>query len=191
MSSGMILLPASMWGNMVRSPSGVTRFRTQSVAAPETAINGEQSMPAPVSARRTNIPLLSSATALMSQTRAAMEQNPDSLMWKLVDGDINKVDGRIPFEAAKQGDAAGQAVVDKYVEYLACGLVNVINIFQPDIICVGGGVCRQGENLLGPVRKIIEDERYSKYSEKQTQLCVAELGNDAGIVGAACLGENA
>lgn len=133
----------------------------------------------------------SSATALMSQTRAAMEQNPDSLMWKLVDGDINKVDGRIPFEAAKQGDAAGQAVVDKYVEYLACGLVNVINIFQPDIICVGGGVCRQGENLLGPVRKIIEDERYSKYSEKQTQLCVAELGNDAGIVGAACLGENA
>ena len=131
----------------------------------------------------------SSATALMSQTRAAMEQNPDSLMWKLADGDLANVDGRIPFEAAKQGDAAGQAVVDKYVEYLACGLVNVINIFQPDMVCIGGGVCRQGENLLGPVRKIIERDRYSKYCKKQTELCVAQLGNDAGIVGAACLGE--
>ena len=133
----------------------------------------------------------SSATALMSQTRKAMEQNPDSLMWKLAEGDLAKVDGRIPFEAAKAGDPAGQAVVDRYVEYLACGLVNVINIFQPDVICVGGGVCRQGENLLGPVRKLIEQDRYSKYCAKQTKLCVAELGNDAGIVGAACLGENA
>lgn len=132
----------------------------------------------------------SSATALMRQTRKAMEQNPDSLMWKLCDGDIANVDGRIPFEAAKQGDAAGQAVVDRYVEYLACGLVNVINIFQPDVVCVGGGVCRQGENLLGPVRKLIEQNRYSKYCQKQTQLCVAELGNDAGIVGAACLKRN-
>jgi glucokinase len=55
---------------------------------------------------------------------------------------------------------------------------------------VGGGVCRQGEYLLGPVRKMIEEGRYSKYSAKQTQLCVAQLGNDAGIVGAACLGRN-
>ena len=132
----------------------------------------------------------SSATALMRQTRAAMEQNPDSLMWQLCDGDIAKVDGRNPFEAAKQRDAAGQAVVDRYVQYLACGLVNVSNIFQPDVVCVGGGVCRQGENLLGPVRKLIEQDRYSKFCAKQTKLCVAELGNDAGIVGAACLKRN-
>ena len=80
--------------------------------------------------------------------------------------------------------------MDRYCEYLACGLLNVINIFQPDVLCVGGGVCRQGENLLGPVRELIEDGRYSKFSEKQTKLCVAELGNDAGIVGAACLGRH-
>lgn len=132
----------------------------------------------------------SSATALHRQTKAAMQAHPDSLMWQLVDGDITKVDGRIPFEAMKQGDAAGKAVVDRYCEYLACGLLNVINVFQPDVLCVGGGVCRQGEYLLGPVRKMIEEGRYSKYSTKQTKLCVAELGNDAGIVGAACLGRN-
>lgn len=133
----------------------------------------------------------SSATALIRQTKAAMEKNPDSLMWNMVGGDINKVGGRLPFDAAQQGDATGQAVVDRYVEYLACGLVNVINIFQPDVLCVGGGVCRQGESLLGPVRKLIEQDRYSKFCQKQTKLCVAQLGNDAGIVGAACLGENA
>lgn len=133
----------------------------------------------------------SSATALIRQTKAAMEKDPDSLMWKLVDGDITKVEGRTSFDAAQQGDATAQAVVDRYAEYLACGLVNVINVFQPDIVCVGGGVCRQGENLLGPVRKMIQRDRYSKYCQKQTELCVAQLGNDAGIVGAACLGENA
>ena len=133
----------------------------------------------------------SSATALIRQTKAAMEKDPDSLMWRLVDGDITKVEGRTSFDAAQQGDATAQAVVDRYAEYLACGLVNVINVFQPDIVCVGGGVCRQGENLLGPVRKMIQRDRYSKYCQKQTELCVAQLGNDAGIVGAACLGENA
>lgn len=133
----------------------------------------------------------SSATALIRQTKAAMEKDPDSLMWKLVDGDITKVEGRTSFDAAQQGDATAQAVVDRYAEYLACGLVNVINVFQPDIVCVGGGVCRQGENLLGPVRKMIQRDRYSKYCQKQTELCIAQLGNDAGIVGAACLGENA
>ncbi len=128
-----------------------------------------------------------SATALIRQTRRAMEQNPDSAMWKLAGGDLANVSGRTAFDAMRENDAAGKAVVDQYIKYLACGLVNVINIFQPDVLCVGGGICKEGETLLAPVRKIIEEERYSKYSQKQTKLCVASLGNDAGIVGAACL----
>ena len=128
-----------------------------------------------------------SATALIRQTKTAMEKDKDSLMWQLVGGDIAKVSGRTSFDAAQKGDATAQAVVDQYIKYLACGLVNVINIFQPDVLCIGGGVCNQGENLLAPVRKLIEEERYSKYSAKQTKLCVCELGNDAGVVGAACL----
>ena len=66
-------------------------------------------------------------------------------------------------------------------------LVNIINIFQPDVLCVGGGVSNQGENLLGPVRAFVERERYTKHNDKQTVICKASLGNDAGIIGAAFL----
>ena len=71
--------------------------------------------------------------------------------------------------------------------YLATGLVNIINIFQPDVLCIGGGISNQGENLLRPLRKIIEEERYTKHNDKQTILCTCTLGNDAGIIGAAFL----
>lgn len=130
-----------------------------------------------------------SATALINQTKEAIrnENAEFSYMLKAVGGDLNNVTGKTPFDAMLAGDSTGTEVVKNYVGYLATGLVNVINIFQPDIVCIGGGVCRQGENLLAPVRTIIEQERITKHNEKQTQLCTASLGNDAGIIGAACL----
>ena len=112
---------------------------------------------------------------------------PECEMLKLCDGDINKVNGKTAFDAMADGDPAAKEVVDEYVSYLATGLVNIINIFQPDVLCVGGGVSNQGENLLGPVRAIIEKERYTKHNDKQTMICKASLGNDAGIIGAAYL----
>ncbi len=128
-----------------------------------------------------------SATALIHQTRRAMANHPESLMWKLSE-DAKRVSGRTAFDAMRAGDPVGKQVVDTYIRYIACGLVNVINIFQPEILCIGGGICNEGETLLAPLREQIEQERYSKYCEKQTRLCVAQLGNNAGIIGAAALG---
>ena len=130
-----------------------------------------------------------SATALIEQTKEAIrnEKAEFSYMLNAVDGDIDKVNGKTPFDAMLDGDATGKKVVEEFTSYLACGIVNVINIFQPDVLCIGGGVSRQGENLLAPVRAIVEQERITKYNEKQTQICAATLGNDAGIIGAACL----
>ena len=91
------------------------------------------------------------------------------------------------FDAAEQGDPDAKEVLDTYFGYLATGLVNIINIFQPDVLCIGGGISNQGENLLRPLRKIIEEERYTKHNDKQTILCTCTLGNDAGIIGAAFL----
>ena len=127
-----------------------------------------------------------SATALVRQTRRAMEQNRDSKMWQIA-GSLDKVDGRTAFDAMRAGDAAGKAVVDRYIYYVAVGIVNMINIFQPDVLCVGGGICKEGDTLLVPLRQHIEAERFTKNAAKQTEICVAALGNDAGVIGAAGL----
>jgi glucokinase len=131
----------------------------------------------------------SSATALIVMTKEAMLSDKSSIMWKLAEGSIDKAGGKTAFDAMRQGDKTGTSVVDKYISYLACGLVNVINIFQPEILCIGGGVSKEGDYLLKPLNVIIEKERYSRNSIKQTTLCIALLGNDAGIVGAAMLGK--
>ena len=128
-----------------------------------------------------------SATALINMTKEAIRnEKPEfSYMLNLCDDDINNVTGKTAFDAQIAGDPTGKAVVDEYISYLACGITNVINIFQPDVLCIGGGVSKQGDNLLNPVRAIVEAERITKHNDKQTYICAATLGNDAGIIGAA------
>ncbi len=128
-----------------------------------------------------------SATALIAQTKDAMRYNQDSAMWELVSNNIDMVSGRTAFDAMRKGDAAAKQVVDRYIYYVACGVINIINALQPDIICVGGGVGHEKETILDPLRRHIERERYSIYAAKQTQILSATLGNDAGIIGSALL----
>lgn len=127
-----------------------------------------------------------SSTALIRQTRRAMDTDPLSQMWK-VSPSIDQVNGKTAFDAMRLGDETAKKVVDNYIYYVACGLINVINIFQPEVICIGGGICKEGDTLLKPLQKYIESERYSKYSTKQSRLVTAALGNDAGVIGAAFL----
>ena len=132
-----------------------------------------------------------STKALVRQTKQAINENTNknSIMFQLTDGNLNKVSGKTAFIAAAQGDASAQKVLDNYFDYLACGITNVINIFQPDILCIGGGISREGSKLLDPIKERIEKERYSKHAQKQTKISIATLGNDAGIIGAAMLKE--
>ncbi|MBR4467353.1 MAG: ROK family protein, partial [Clostridia bacterium] len=129
-----------------------------------------------------------SATALMRQTKQKMLERKDSLMWQLTEGDPEKADGRTPFQAARMGDEAAKEVIQTYAGYLACGITNFINIFQPEVLSIGGGVSNAKDDLLDPVRAIVEKEQYSRDCEKKTIIKIAELGNRAGIVGAAALG---
>ena len=78
--------------------------------------------------------------------------------------------------------------MDEYIKYLACGITNIINTFQPDILCIGGGICHEGDTLMVPLKEIVKREVYSRNSEKNTEIVAASLGNDAGIIGAALLG---
>ena len=79
-------------------------------------------------------------------------------------------------------------MVDDFIKYLAAGITNTINIFQPDILCIGGGVCNEGDALLLPVKELVAKEVYTRNSKQNTEIVIAKLGNDAGIIGAAFLG---
>ncbi|ADU26881.1 ROK family protein [Ethanoligenens harbinense YUAN-3] len=130
----------------------------------------------------------SSATGLIKSTVEAMEADKSSVMWALVGNDLSKVNGKTAFDGKRAGDDTATRVVDAYLRDLGQGLVNVINIFQPDVLCIGGGICKEGDGIIKPLEEIIRAERYSKFANKQTALRTAKLGNDAGIIGAAMIG---
>ena len=128
-----------------------------------------------------------SATGLIKTTREYMQEHPETAMWELVGNDLEKVSGRTAFDAMRKGDEGGKAVVDIYIKHLAAGVIDLINIFQPEVLCVGGGISNEGDTLLNPLQKLVDEARYTR-GVPQTTIKRALLGNDAGIVGAAMLG---
>ena len=134
----------------------------------------------------------SSATGLTNMTKEhlikAREQGIHSKIEEMIDGDLNKCNARVSFAAMKQGDQVGKEIVDEYISYLASGIASMINIFQPNVLSIGGGVCNEKDYLLIPLKEAIFNETYSREGTPQTEIKIAELGNDAGIIGAAVLG---
>lgn len=128
----------------------------------------------------------SSATALINMTKEAMEEHKDSKMWEIA-GSLDNVDGKTAFDGMRADDAAAKDVVKTYIDYLGCGLVNIINTFQPEVLLIGGGICKEGENLTNPLNEIIKRDSYCIDAERTTKLDICKLGNDAGIIGAAFL----
>ncbi len=124
-----------------------------------------------------------SVTALINQTKKKMEENPDSLMYSVAEK-YNEVNGRVAFEAMKMGDEAAKTVCDDYIRYIGEGLVNIINTFQPEKVVIGGGISKEGDTLLTPIKEFVEKNDYNKHMKK-TKIEIAKLYNDAGIVGAA------
>lgn len=133
----------------------------------------------------------SSATALSAVTEEmVLECDIKSIPSLMVDDykATGRVTARTAFSAMKKGDKIAKGVVDYYIEHLACGITNIINIFQPEIICIGGGICNEKNYLIDPLGALVEREQYTRENSKKCKIVIAELGNDAGIIGAACLG---
>lgn len=128
-----------------------------------------------------------SATALIRNTKRAAEAHPESLLNTLCGGDIDKIDGVTPFDAAKKGDAAGKQVVADYIKYLGEGIADMVNIFRPEVVLLSGGVCNQGEYLTKPVNECVRKACFGGTSCFVPEVTRATLGNDAGIIGAAML----
>lgn len=122
-----------------------------------------------------------SATALIRQAAAAAKEHPESVLNR------TSLDGRAIYTAAAEGDAAAQAVVAKYAEYVGVGLVNLINALYPETVLLGGGVSGAGEALLTPLRTYVREHFFVADPALMPEIKAAELGNDAGILGAAAL----
>ena len=111
----------------------------------------------------------------------------DTSMWDYVEQE-GKVSGRTAFAMMKKGDKMATEVVDEYIRYLAEGVINMINIFQPEVFVIGGGICNEKEYLTKPLIEYIGKYQYNKDKSKGVIVKTALLGNDAGIIGAAMLG---
>lgn len=133
--------------------------------------------------RRGCLEAYASVTALINQTKAAMEDHPESLM-NTHAAEHGKVSGRTAFECAKAGDPTAITVRDRYIEYVAEGICSIVNILQPEILSIGGGISREGETLLTPIKEYFAVNDYNKHMKK-TDIRIANLFGDAGIVGAA------
>ena len=128
-----------------------------------------------------------SATALISDARRMMKKAPESLMREMA-GSVSGMDARIPFEAAKAGDAAAGKVISSYVRSLATDVIDLINIFQPQVLCISGGISNQEQYLIDLLKPYVDREDIAAGALNRTQIKIAKFKNDAGIIGAALVG---
>lgn len=124
-----------------------------------------------------------SATALIRQGKRAAAAQPESLLAGYGEG----LTGKDVFDAAAAGDAAAQAVVDRYCVYVAAGITDLVNILGPEMVLIGGGISRQGERLLAPIRAYVAANCFGGHDRTPPVIECARLGNEAGIIGAAAL----
>ena len=130
-----------------------------------------------------------SATAIIRMGRALMEEKPDCALARQMGGDAANLNAKAVLDLAKAGDADCAGIFETYVKYLCVGLANLINIYDPDMLVLGGGVAHAGDFLLDAVRDELRKHVYCP-ALPYAKVELARLGNDAGIIGAAMLGRN-
>jgi len=137
--------------------------------------------------RRGCVESYASATALIRDAKRMAKQHPSSKLNELCGGDLSKMNGKVPFDAAEEGDKAAAEVVENYISYLGEAIVNFVNIFRPDVVLLSGGICNQGEKLTGPLNDYIQDKCFAGDMAFVPSVKCAVLGYHAGIIGAANL----
>ena len=123
-----------------------------------------------------------SATALIRQAKKAAAEHPESLL-----AQAEEITGLAVFQAADKGDAVAQAVIDQYCVYVAAGFTDLVNSLAPEMILLGGGISRQGERILAPMREYVMNNCFGQKDGAIPVIKAAALGNEAGIIGAAAL----
>lgn len=137
--------------------------------------------------RRGCLESYASATALIRDAKRALAKNPHSLMMELCGGDVENMNGKIPFDAAKQGDETAKEVIRNYVNYLGTGIANLVNIFRPQQVVIGGGISKQGAYLTDALYEVVKGQCFGGENSALPEIKTAVLDNRAGMIGAANL----
>lgn len=124
----------------------------------------------------------SSATAMIKYCQRLLMEDNNSLIYSRVKGDISKINAKMIFDCYEAGDAVAIQIVQRMVTYLAKGIANLINVFDPEVIALGGGVAGGGHLFLEDLKQAVTKYIYTK-SMNVTSIVIAHLGNDAGIIG--------
>lgn len=136
--------------------------------------------------RRGCLEAYASATALIAQTVDAMERHRESALWKICP-EVEKVNGKTAFDGMRLNDETAIEVVKNYIGYVAEGVTNAVNLFRPDAVILGGGICAEGDALLVPLIKRVKELAFGDWNVSPVEIVTATLKNDAGICGAAKL----
>ena len=127
---------------------------------------------------------LVSGTAVAKEAIRRIRQGEGSSLTEIVDGKIENITAEKVSLAAQGGDSLASEVILKAATYLGVGIVNLVNIFNPEIIIIGGRMAKMGDLLLNPARQVVR-ERAFRLPAQAVQIVPAQLGDDAGVLGAA------
>jgi len=126
---------------------------------------------------------LASGTALAREAVKHIKEGASTSIVEFAGGDLTRVDAKVVFEAAKQGDRLANELIARLGYYLGVGLTNVVNIFNPELILIGGGVAKMGDLLLDPAIKVVKERAFTT-SATSVRIRPALLGDDSSILGA-------
>ncbi len=129
---------------------------------------------------------LASGTALARLARERVAHGVPTLIADLAGGDPERITAKLVADAAGQGDVEAQEILAEAMHYLGIGMANLVNLFNPQLIVIGGGLANIGEPLFGPVRRVI-DRRAFRAQAQAVRVVRAALGNKVGVLGAAAV----
>ncbi len=125
---------------------------------------------------------LASGTAVARMARERISKMEPGAISGLANNDPKSVDAKVVAEAARSGDPLAQEVMETAGRFLGIGVVNVVHLFDPELVIIGGGVSNAGELLLAPVRKVIAERAMSGFNK--VKVVTSALGDDSGLLGA-------
>ncbi len=129
---------------------------------------------------------VASGTAIARRARESVARGVPTLIAELSAGDPDRISAKLVAKAASEGDEEADMIISQAMDYLGIGIANLVNLFNPELIVIGGGLTNLGERLFGPVRRAIDRNAFPSAAQA-VHVVAAELGDDVGALGAAAL----